>query len=482
MRTNNLAGLLILVLIFSFCFNLFGTGAENSANGIYMKVSGKVIQSETGKGVSGVRIDIFDIITGESYDGTTNRNGNFVIRMVPQGIYKISEAFINMSCPEELIVYEMPEIIKVSTGRNIVDLNIYLQRGSIISGYVYASDGVTPLKDVEISVDPWIYGKVESVFTDSQGKYVMKGIEQGDKLIHASGQGFEHESIELEVNEGENYENINFILGRGNVSVKGKVSSLIDNQGVKDAFVFLIYQYTNHKYSSGWAKTNENGEYSIIGLKYPGTFELSIVHEEYDEDDSYVSLNKGENILNLELESKIVSRMSQTSSKSSRNQNKSNTKDCECNPLYNHDYDAIQNDMCGKLNEKGDCIGDSIVLECLKYRCNKRNYIIVCDPYCPPKKSARIYEADLNIGEKKEARIFLCTNNTIHSKSEIKEAILHELFHMCDRGGRRDRTSCAEWRDFRAMYCIFKNYKDKTYRDKYKEKCKDCLSKGKNCE
>jgi len=117
MRTNNLAGLLILVLIFSFCFNLFGTGAENSANGIYMKVSGKVIQSETGKGVSGVRIDIFDIITGESYDGTTNRNGNFVIRMVPQGIYKISEAFINMSCPEELIVYEMPEIIKVSTGR-----------------------------------------------------------------------------------------------------------------------------------------------------------------------------------------------------------------------------------------------------------------------------------------------------------------------------------------------------------------------------
>ena len=130
MRIKNFVGLLSSFMIFSFCLNLMGTGAENSANGIYMKVSGKVIQRETGKGVPGVRIDILDIITGESYDCTTERNGNFVIKMVPEGIYEISEVDIHMICPKEIIIDQMPETIKVITGRNVIGLDIYLKNGS----------------------------------------------------------------------------------------------------------------------------------------------------------------------------------------------------------------------------------------------------------------------------------------------------------------------------------------------------------------
>jgi hypothetical protein len=106
MRIKSVFGLLSLVLICSLCLYGMGTGGENSSNGIFMKVSGKVIQRETGQGVPGVSVDIININTGDSYDGTTDSNRKFVIKVVPQGIYEISEVDIHMICPEELIIDE----------------------------------------------------------------------------------------------------------------------------------------------------------------------------------------------------------------------------------------------------------------------------------------------------------------------------------------------------------------------------------------
>ncbi len=183
MRTNNLAGLLSSVMIFSFCLNLMGTDAENSANGIYMKVSGKVIQRETGKGIPDINIILFEIDEGEEFEGTTDREGNFLIKMVPKGIYEIPEIEIYLSCPQELIIDKMPKKIKVSPGKNISGIDIYLKKGATISGSVYAADGVTPLKGVEIVSDPWIRGKQWRVFTNEQGKYRIIGVSKGENVL-----------------------------------------------------------------------------------------------------------------------------------------------------------------------------------------------------------------------------------------------------------------------------------------------------------
>lgn len=481
MRINSVVGLLNLVLIWSLCLYGMATGGENSSNGIYMKVSGKVIQKETGQGIPGIQILLYEIISGENYFADTNDQGIFVVRRVPPGIYQISDTFVNMSCPEELIVAEMPEMITVTTGRNVINQKIFLEKGATISGCVYAADGVTPLKDVEISAEPWVYGRGESVFTDSQGKYVLKGLVDGDKLVHASAPGFEHESIDVIIKPGEDIGNINFILGSGNVSVKGKVVSFIENQPVKNAYVSFIYQYPNQKYSAGWAITDENGNYSIIGLKHPGTFEVSIAHDEYDEPDSFVSLVFGENTINFELTVKhelALTKLAKESSSDYDEYEEFNTEDCCDNPNYNHNYDDIQKEMCKILNERGDCVGDSIVLECLQYRCNERNYTIICDEKCPDKAGARTKKSNLNIRKEKDADIFLCTNNKVHTIDEIKEAILHELFHLCDRGGRKNRTFCNEWRAYRFSYCLFKSPSSKKHKMKYKRKCYECYFKG----
>ncbi|UCH96811.1 MAG: carboxypeptidase regulatory-like domain-containing protein [Candidatus Aminicenantes bacterium] len=481
MRINSVVGLLSLVMISLFCLYGMGTGAVNASHGIYMKVSGKVIQKETGQGIPGIQILLYEITSGENYFANTNNEGIFIVRKVPPGIYQISETFVNMSCPEELIVAEMPEMIKVSTGRNVINLKISLEKGAAISGYVYAADGVTPLKDVEITAEPWIYGRGKPVFTDSQGKYILKGLVDGDKLVHALFQGLAHESIDLEIKPGEDIGNINFILGRGNISVKGKVVSFIDNQPVKNAFVSFIYQYPNQKYSAGWAKTDDSGNYSLIGLKHPGTFELSIAHDEYDEPDSFISLSYGENIINLELTVKRELALTHFEGKKNDNQRKSNARGC-CDE-YEHKYVEIQNELCKLLESKEVqyCIGDKYVLDCLEYRCFERNYFIICYNKCNPGESGRTSTIYLNIKKYNYGYMWLCTNNKVHTIDEIKEFIFHELFHMCDRGGRRSRTFCAEWRAYRSTYCIFRNPSSKKHKMLYKRKCYECLLKGKDC-
>jgi hypothetical protein len=290
---------ILVILILFLCF-IQGTTAEN-----HMSVSGKLINRETGKGVPGVNIILFELDEGEEFEGITDKEGKFTIKISHKGKYEISEIDIYFTCPPELLIHKMPKKIKISPGKNISGINIYLKKGATISGYVYAADGVTPLKGVEISSLPWIRGKDESVFTNEQGKYVILGVSKGDKCIRATAPGFADESCRLDVKPGRNYENKNFILGKGDVSVKGKVFSEKDNQLIKDALLFFIYSRLTEHYSAGSAKTDKNGKYSIIGLKYPGTFEISVGHEEYEIIDSrLIELKKGENVLNFKLKPK----------------------------------------------------------------------------------------------------------------------------------------------------------------------------------
>ena len=494
MRINRVFGLLSVVLIWSFCLYGMGTGEGNSSNGIYMKVSGKVIHKETGQGVPGVIVDIININTGDSYDCTTDINGNFVIKMVPQGIYEISDVDIHMTCPEELIIDEIPETIIVTTGRNIYDLNIYLQKGATISGYVYKADGITPVEDANILSDPWIFGKNESVYTNEQGKYEIKGVGQGDKLIHASAAGFASEAIELDVLPGSTYENKNFILGRGKLWVKGKVTSSGDNQPIKDASVFFIYSNVDERYSAGWTKTDDNGEYYITGLKNPGVFELSIVQDEYEIIiNELFELKTGENNKDFSLVKLIgISgmRMVQEAFESAAGGGEaSNTINC-CS--YNFDFDQIKNQACQDFQQNKDCIylnplrADEIK-DCIEYRCKHRNYKIKCVKKCKPSPKGYTcgYVYQVNLKSTKDTIIRICMNNSSEYEcdfeTQLPRIILHELYHICDRNASSGKTSCLEYRTYRTISCIFHQATDVRMMLHYQDKCRRCIETGRKC-
>jgi hypothetical protein len=301
--------LIILASIFvCLCF-IQGTTSDK-----HVSVSGKVINLETGKGVPGVDIKLFKIDECKEFESTTDKEGKFMIKMIPKGKYGIYKEAIYMSCPIELIIYKMPKKIKISPGKNISEINIYLKKGAEISGSVYAADEFTPLKGVAISSIPWMRreGELvvtnEQVFTNEQGKYIIVGVVKGKKFILADALGFANESCWIDVKQGKKYDNVNFILGKGNVSVKRKIFSEKDNQIIKGVLFYFSCSRLTGNSSSGRLKTDKNGKYSLVGLKYPGTFEVDVYHEEYEIiHRKLIELKEGENVLYFRLKPKTKS-------------------------------------------------------------------------------------------------------------------------------------------------------------------------------
>lgn len=284
-----------ILVIFSYCTQRDqDTSSEN-----YISISGRIINRETGKGIPGLDIEIFNIHGGNDFECKTDQDGNFKIENVPKGVYTFETFKLYSGCPKDLVFTEMPKDIDVSSGKSIKNLKIYLQRGAIISGYVYGPDGVTPLKNIELEISPWPSRVSSTTVTDDKGKYIFTGIEGGKMTIFQNSPGYEIESVCRKVKPGNTYENVNFILGTGKVSVKGKVVSAENNQVVTGAHVYFMYRKIYENYSSGVAETDSNGDYSLLGLKYPGTFQLSIVKEGYQSKNHGVELNWGENILDF---------------------------------------------------------------------------------------------------------------------------------------------------------------------------------------
>ncbi|MCP4151949.1 MAG: carboxypeptidase regulatory-like domain-containing protein, partial [bacterium] len=421
-----------------------------TASGLLMKVEGKVIVKESKKGIGDVEIAMLEVSSGESFFTRTDKDGKFEIKMVPAGIYSIAEVVVNMTCPSEYYLHEMQETIMVSPGRNITGLTVYLKEGAEISGYVYGPDGTTPVKDVTISIDPWRYGKQETVKTDHRGKYVFKGRTGGPKYLYASAQGMALESKPLDLTPGEKYENVNFVLGKGNISVKGKVVSPINNQAIEDSLVFFTYTKEDRYYSAGWAKTDQNGYYSLIGLKHPGSFELAPVHEKYEKEDSTVTLNKGENTIDVVFDSTTLAslhrfykprnamwepRQTFVFQTSAGGSNINNCKKCK----KFSDVEREQNEACNDMDQKPECIEHDLIAKCIKKRCAKRNFYIICRQKCEDKDGK---QDNITCGKTKTlgapaqspAHMILCINNC--DIDSLNDTILHELYHICDYEGR----------------------------------------------
>jgi hypothetical protein len=482
---------IFLLVIFSImvCSMLNPSQVDKSwGSGILMKICGRVINSDTGKGVAGTKIIIYGKLHTAVLSAITDPNGDFCIKKVPEGFYTISRRAILRTCPGELIIKAIPDEIEVPVGKNIHELEIVLHKGPAVSGRVFGPDGVTPLKGASVSVDAWFQGRKKYVFTDEGGRYTVRGLVEGKRMVIAEKDGYALEVASLNLQAGKTIENVNFILGTGKISVKGKIVSADTNQVIKNATINFIYTLIGPKYSAGSDETDKDGNYSLIGLQNPGKFEVSIIHDDYEILDTEVELKNGENILDFKLEPELIKKKTRKTVLESRGAS-SNTQNCHNCDIDEDELGKGLEEACENLSTNSDyikCITDPGTLKCMRNRCQRKNYVIVCtNENCEtdPDDSSNntkgyVSLGSVNMDENAEGRVYVCINNNKGTDAkQFEQILIHELFHLCDKQATEPSAYvniyCSEWRDYMMMACIYKG-KGKYYKRKAEKNKKEC--------
>lgn len=304
-------------IIFVFLFivtvinynSLLRGGANQSDQGILMKISGRVINLETGLGIEGVIVNLYDSTILKELEAKTDKDGLFIIKRVPQGIYELYNWFINLSCPDELVLEKYPEPIKVTTGRNVIGLNIYLKKGASISGRVFKPDGVTPVTQGNVVVLPRLRGKKLENNIDNTGYYKVvglgrPGVEELNYSVSVEALGYADLAKSVKIKTGEEINDFNFVIGKGQVHIKGKVTSSVDNQPIKGARISVLsVERPNSldEISDGNAVTDEAGNYSIYGFKYPTNIDIAVFSDDYEMAKVIKYIKSGINIIDFTL-------------------------------------------------------------------------------------------------------------------------------------------------------------------------------------
>jgi hypothetical protein len=467
---------LFIVTVINYNSMLEG-GYDQSGSGILMKISGRVIHRETGLGIEGVNVHLDEMVTLEEFEAVTNKDGLFIIKRVPQGIYELNNWFINLSCPGELVLEKYPEPIKVTTGRNVIGLNIYLKKGASISGRVFKPDGVTPVTQGNVVVFPRLKGKKIENNIDSNGYYKVvglgrTGVEELNYSVTVEAPEYADLAKSVKIKSSEEIKDFNFVIGKGQVHIKGSVTSSFDNHPIKGARISVLSVKRPNsldEISNGNAVTDEAGNYSISGFKYPTNVDIAVFSDDYEMAKVIKYLKSGINVIDFTLTPKT-----KTLEPKERKE-QAQLKCCDLEDLFKKIFADITCKKPNSTDENGNpCINNTSTLNCMVEKCANSLIDIVCREDCPKDPDGKVpagYTKKYNFSGTR-GRVVICIN----SKSTFfwAERMFHELYHICDReapSDKEDEDSCAEARSYSAQICAFNNSQAQEQRRIYQKRC-----------
>ena len=177
-------------------------------------------------------------------------------------------------------------------------LPLVIQSASI-SGRVCEADGCTPIEGATVKAGGWDVMPFEFVCestTDTNGTYVITNLSAGDYRVYAyapeygrefyNGTHFRRDAQPVSVIEGQETPNINFSLGSGG-SISGTITSADSGMSLSNVSLFAIFADGNHGAEAGLS--DENGNYTIIGLPYSTYKVLSPSYARFGSgDDNYI--------------------------------------------------------------------------------------------------------------------------------------------------------------------------------------------------
>ena len=245
------------------------TGAE---------IRGKVTAAGTSTPLAGVSVRAWATAGGSFGWGTTDAFGNYALRGLKPGSYKIefdAPASLNrISSYYNGKTRETADLVTVTDGQSKRDVNIGLLAGAIISGKVTASDTGLPLKGVNVSAASTDGSIWESVSTDSLGRYTIGGLVSGTYTVRVDaphnskfaslyfGGATSAEAESIDLSAGGERSAVDVVLPVG-ASVSGRVVDSAGN-GIGGISVNLFDSPNDESWQT--AQTDASGRFTVSQL------------------------------------------------------------------------------------------------------------------------------------------------------------------------------------------------------------------------
>jgi hypothetical protein len=241
-------------------------------------ISGTVTNAKA-EPVEGIQVQVVKAATHEFAGfASTNAKGEYTATVAP-GSYNVEfRDFTNKYAAQfynEQSSFSEATPVSVVTEKITPTINAKLREGGKISGTVRDTHG-NPLQNIQVFASHEEFF-AEPVLTDAEGKYTLTGLPKGSYKVQffpAFGQNFVPqyynekpsfaEADPVLVVEEETKQNINATLQEGG-KISGTVTDAATHKGLP--FVSITASRTaGFEFFGGFAVTNANGEYIIVGL------------------------------------------------------------------------------------------------------------------------------------------------------------------------------------------------------------------------
>jgi len=133
--------------------------------------------------------------------------------------------------------------------------------GDTLTGYTYYTNTTIPISEVLLSID----GKTST--SDSDGKYIIKGISNGEQTLTATKHGFDNYSVNLQITLGSNQHDVEMNSNSYAYNLKGTVTSenlLFGSEPLE--FCKVVILNPDGSESNLKSQTSSTGFYQIPGV------------------------------------------------------------------------------------------------------------------------------------------------------------------------------------------------------------------------